>query len=159
MAEPEPTLSEMISQLMRNSQASVALVTLAIIDEWLQKLLLHKMRKLSNTVAARIFDSNGPLHELALKIDIAYAFELIDDDTLKSLRALKDLRNRFAHTQAALHFDSPDIDKLCQKLPGWKRGTDNQKLFDAVAMECIKKISATRERLLMAHALMKRSDS
>ena len=84
MAEPEPTLNEMVSQLMRNSQASIALLTLAIVDEWLQKLLLHKMRELSNTVAARIFDGNGPLHDLASKIDVAYAFELIDGDTLKS---------------------------------------------------------------------------
>ncbi len=40
---PEPELGELIIQLSKNAEAGFALITTAVIDEWLQKLLLTKI--------------------------------------------------------------------------------------------------------------------
>jgi DNA-binding MltR family transcriptional regulator len=153
MPEPEVDLVKVINDLNKNAEAGVVLVTIATVDEWLEKLLLAGMREgLSNEVVKRIFGSYGPLYEFASKVDIAYALDLIDMETLDSLRVLKDIRNAFAHTRELLHFESERISKLCQKLPGWKQGTNNRELFDRIAVECLKKIDAATEKLVFAYA-------
>jgi hypothetical protein len=65
--EPEIDVAEALFQLSRNAEAATALITVAAIDEWLKQLLLARMRKISNNVASRIFDSSGPLYEVAPK--------------------------------------------------------------------------------------------
>jgi hypothetical protein len=109
-----------------------------------------RMRQLSNAEAERIFESYGPLYELGPKADMAYALELIDGETLASLRALKNIRNAFAHTKTPLHFKSPVIDKKCQALPGWNEGIDNRDLFDRIARECIDKIDGQIMQLMFS---------
>lgn len=87
MAEPDFDLAAHIAELSKSTEAGVALVTIAIIDEWLQKLLLTAMRDdLSNGVAKRLFGSYGPFYELASKADMAFALNLIDDETLDRRR-------------------------------------------------------------------------
>ena len=60
MAELEELIEARISELTRSTEAGIALVTVAVVDEWLQRLLLAAMRPISDTVAKRIF-GNGPL--------------------------------------------------------------------------------------------------
>src|SRR4029079_6089132 len=112
--------------LSKNAEAGMALASIAAIDGWLLHLLLAAMRPLSNGVAERIFDSGRPLYDIAPKADLAYAFRLIDDETLLSLRAIKKVRDVFAHSQELIHFNSPDeeMTKARQALPGFKNGAD-----------------------------------
>ena len=77
MAGDDFDLVAHIQDLQRNSESGSALVTVALVDEWLEKLLLTAMRELSNTVATRLFET-GPLQSFAAKADIAFAFRLID---------------------------------------------------------------------------------
>jgi hypothetical protein len=67
-----------ITELTLQSQAGWVLVSAAVLADSLERLLLIKMRTLSNKKAKQIF-KNGPLRNLAAKIDIAWGFELIDD--------------------------------------------------------------------------------
>jgi len=90
-------IGPLIAELSTKSQAWTVLVSAAAVDDRLQKLLLGKMRTMSNEHAKRIF--NGPLARFGPKIDVAYAFELIDDDLHNDLMVIKDIRNEFAHPQ------------------------------------------------------------
>lgn len=118
-----------IADLRRNSEAAMALVMIANVDQWLESLIVRKMRTLSKTVTERIFASFGPLYELAAKIDVAYAFDLIDDEALADLRVLKDIRNAFAHATQNTHFESENIEKLCKKISGVKPKAKSRDVF------------------------------
>ncbi len=156
MAEdnPDPKFEELLlGELDRIAAAGMALVSVAFVDETLKTLLLTAMRQMSNVVASRIFDSNGPLYEVAPKADIAYAFGLIDDATLATLRTLRDIRNRFAHTKTPLHFNSDEIAQLCKKLPGWNIEAQNLVLYKTVAIDCVHTIEAKTKSLALGQAL------
>ena len=150
MPELEELIEARISELTRSTEAGIALVTVAVIDEWLQKLLLTAMRPISDTVAKRIFA--GPLSDVAPKADVAYAFNLIDEHTLTRLRVLKSIRNIFAHTTEPLDFASLEIVNECRGLPGWEKGADAKKLFDSTAVECVKAIDSKTEQLIFQHS-------
>jgi DNA-binding MltR family transcriptional regulator len=152
MSDTDFDLNERIKELQKSSEAGVALVTVAVIDQWLNVLMLTAMRDLSNNVSDRIFGSRGPLYDLAPKVDVAFGFRLIEEDVLSDIRLLRDIRNKFAHTQEVLHFESPAIDALCRNLSGWKPGVNNSELFHKVAFDCVQKIDAKTEQLTFEYA-------
>jgi hypothetical protein len=148
-----------INDLSRNAEAGTALVTVAVIDEWLLNLLLAAMRQLPRSIAERIFGSNRPLYDIAPKADIAFAFNLIDEQTLNNLRSVKKVRDLFAHTRDLIHFNSPDVIEACQALPGFKKGADCREQFDAVAVEVVKAIDGKIQELIFKHAVADRDGS
>jgi hypothetical protein len=152
MAEPDIDLGELIAQLSKNAEAGTALVTVAVIDEWLQKLLLAAMRRLSNTEAEKMFGANRFLYDVAPKADIAYAFRLLDEETYRNLRAVKAVRDLFAHTSEQIHFNSPEIIRACQALPGFKKGIDTHALFIEVSHQVVRAIDAKTNQLIFESA-------
>jgi hypothetical protein len=155
MSEPEPEidLAEHIKLLQDNVASASALVTVAIVNDWLLQLLLASMCPLSNKQSERMFGSYGPLYEVAPKADMAYAFRLIDADTLAALRALNAIRNYFAHTRDMENFTTPEVINLCRSLPGWKEGCDAHVLFEDVAVDCVRKIDAKMTKIAIYQAV------
>ena len=146
-------LSDLVLNLGKRASASAALVSGAIVEEWLQKILLLRMRPVSNRLAKRIFDRYGPLSTFAAKIDIAYAFGLLDETTFNDLRVIKEIRNKFAHSIEVTHFRSDEIDKLLRKLSNWEEPRDAQIVFVDAIEACVKHIEGQYERLMFAQAL------
>ena len=64
----------------------------------------------------RIFCGYGPLSTLAGKLDIAYALGMYDQKTLKILRRIKKIRNKFAHSPKPVQFVDKDIADMCSTL-------------------------------------------
>jgi DNA-binding MltR family transcriptional regulator len=105
------------------------------------------MRSLSNTKAKRIFE--GPLASFGAKTDVAYAFELIDDDVYNDLRVIKDIRNEFAHSLATVSFASPEIVELVKKFRGWNTDIfDAFKFFNARVTSCLVRIDQKTQQIL-----------
>jgi hypothetical protein len=107
-------------RLLTHSQ--FVLVSASLLENDLKKMLVAAMRPASKTYNARIFDQPGsPLNSLDGCILIAYSFRLIDEKLLKRLDVIKKIRNRFAHTMAAIDFDrTPELESLLLEL-GWTR--------------------------------------
>lgn len=55
------TSGEYINLLSQHAEAGNALVAAGLVEDTLQKLFLHAVIPLSNTLAAKIFDGLGPL--------------------------------------------------------------------------------------------------
>src|SRR5260370_39946057 len=87
----EPELG--ILNLIERSQAGQVLVAAEILDELLQQLLLYAGRNVSNTLASRLFKRYGPVISCSAKIDIAYLFRHLSDETYSDLRAIKHIRH------------------------------------------------------------------
>jgi len=147
------TQEDLMNILSQQTEAGNALVVAGIVEDWLEKLLLARGRTISNTVAERIFEGMGPLRSFSGKIDVAYLFELIDEDVAGDLRVIKDIRNKFAHTTQFVHFQSEHIAKGCQKLSNWKPGKSNEECYRDRAIECVNLMKAAVERFIYASAL------
>lgn len=150
--EPEK-LAEIILQLAKNTQAGIVLMAVALLDNSLQLLLLTAMRPLSNKVADAILGDRGPLYETAPKANVAFGFQLIDEETFRALKALTNIRNKFAHMRAQLTFESTVILDACHALPGWNKDCDPFKLFTDTAEECAKAIDAKMDELTLKDAM------
>jgi hypothetical protein len=125
------TPEEIIASLERHALGRDAIEMAGHMEGWLKKVLLAVGRPLSKTGIAKLFDGYGPLSQFSAKIDIAYFFGLIDQTTYDDLRAIKDIRNKFAHATTPILFTSESVDRECQRLAGWKIGNDNHSLFEA----------------------------
>ncbi|WP_375780840.1 hypothetical protein ACE103_20075 [Bradyrhizobium sp. ma5] len=132
----EATPDETIQYLGEHLDGAFALMMAGGLEANLEDMLTAVCRPLSNTMRAKIFDGYGPLSQFSAKIDIAYIFELIDKTTYDDLRAIKDIRNKFAHTTSYVLFSNEHIDRECQKLSGWKKDHDNRLLFENRCIAC-----------------------
>lgn len=147
------TPEETIETLRDHVEASEGLVMASCIETWLERLLIAVSRPLSNTTAAKIFAGYGPLSQFSAKIDIAYIFKFIDETTYNDLRAIKEIRNRFAHTTEHLFFSSEKVARECQRLKGWGPGVNNRALFFERCNACYESISARMDKQLFDGAM------
>jgi DNA-binding MltR family transcriptional regulator len=95
----------------------------------------------------------GPLESFSGKIEVSYAFELIDEETYYDLRIIKEIRNTFAHAAAVTHFRSDEVTKFLKKFKQWNAVIDPLLLFNERVAFCLTKIDAALERLILASAL------
>lgn len=139
-----PDVRDILRQALKNTDAVDAIVTGAVLNDWLEKLLRAAMRQpLPAKVSERLFNSTRVLYELAPKADIAFAMQLIDKETLDSLRIIIDIRNKLAHpeTLEPMNLDSPTISALCHSFPRWKPGLQNYRVFRTTVNDCMLAIS------------------
>jgi len=118
------------ADLSEYSETTVAVVFASRVEDALEYGIKAKMRAdLSSSLSDRLFKHYGPLTTFSGKIDIAHAFSVIGAESYSDLRAIKDIRNRFAHSKNVMRFDSPEIAPLLQKLSGWTAKAKRMELF------------------------------
>ena len=141
-------------QLKRLSQSGAVLVSAAALDGGLRNLLLLTM-SLSNNKAEQVF-GRGPLYHFSPKIDIAYAFKVIDEDLYNDLRIIKDIRNKFAHPEGPTDFNTPKIKDLVQKFDSWTSMHDEYALFIQRVEHCLSELDALTNRALCVQVLARK---
>jgi DNA-binding MltR family transcriptional regulator len=94
-----------------------AIMAASALDDALELALLSKMRQLNSDMKKRIFEGHGPLSNLAGKIDIAYALEVITHEFYESLRKINNIRVKFAHQTTLLTFQDHEISAIIDSLP------------------------------------------
>ena len=62
-------------------------------------------------------------------------------------------RDAGAHTNEMIVFSSPDVRAVCQKLTGWEKDSDPEKIFDARCIFCVEQIKQQIELKLKAQTL------
>jgi DNA-binding MltR family transcriptional regulator len=132
---------------------STAVVSVSIVQDWLAAVIKGRMRSLSSKLEERLFSGHGPLSTFSGMIDLGYAFELFDTKIYNDLRALKDIRNAFAHSTDALHFDSPELTKHFQKLTGWDKNSSPGTLFSDRIHAVVDALKPQTEINLMVQAI------
>jgi hypothetical protein len=61
----------------------------------------------------KLFGINAPVGSFANKITLAYALEIIGDETYTNLELIRGIRNAFAHAKQPIDFDSSQIKDAC----------------------------------------------
>jgi hypothetical protein len=144
MPTPPPIVTE---------DTGTAIVLATEVEIELERLLLLRM-SLSNKKAKGLFKRT--LRSFEAKIEVAYAFELMDDDLRGDLNAIRDIRNDFAHPGLdLLHFGNPEIVKHMRGFKGWEaEKEDNPGAFFRQKVEdCLQRLRAKWDPFLYAKAL------
>lgn len=151
---PDEALSH-IKEFAKMADASYVIVSASIIEDWLTMAIKSKLRPgMSLNFEARIFRNYGPLSTFSSRIDIAYAMEIISDEMFDDLRAIKDVRNAFAHAKQVIFFGSDELTPLFQKFRGWTHGASQIDLFDAKIKKCIFRFQSQAARSALVRALL-----
>jgi DNA-binding MltR family transcriptional regulator len=107
---------------------------------------------MSNGLAKDLFDK-GPLGTFSAKIDLARAMGILDEAAQSDLRAIKAVRNVFAHAENPVRFTSPEVLAKAQRLALWRDGADARMLFDAAVERSEAAIDEKIHALLYEHAI------
>lgn len=140
---PENTILQLVKLIegtAKQTHASVAITRSAYLELGLERIIKKAMLRLPRDLDNKLFKGYGPLSSFSAKIDIAYSLKYISNDYHRTLHAVREVRNLFAHTYENLHFDSdePALVKATAKLPKPKKilPTNKLHLFIAITDEC-----------------------
>lgn len=105
-------------ELNGGSERACAVVGAAILDVSLEELLRAYLvdddPELANLLHAR--NDFAPLRDFGSRITCAYLLGAIDRNARDDLRVVKDVRNRFSHSERGLSFRDGEISKKVAKL-------------------------------------------
>ena len=147
-----PHLEAKDEEVFLNAESGHAILEAARLDQLLQKLLLTYMPRMSNDLAENVFDNMGPLATFSAKILLARALGLIDGPIYSDLKAIKAIRNAFAHAEEALHFDSDHIIGKARSFVDWRDRAKAKNLFDNAVSRCVGAIKRKTDELVYAQA-------
>ncbi|MGM9480236.1 MltR family transcriptional regulator [Roseateles sp. NT4] len=115
-----PQLAEIeraVGNLARLSHAASAMVVAAALDRILEEALFTKMAVQNREMRDKLFSDHGVLRDFSAKIDVAFAFGVLDRQHYKLITAIRRCRNAFAHSKAILNFESAEIKEILGEGP------------------------------------------
>jgi hypothetical protein len=97
---------------------SVAVMARALVDYWLGRAILTRLREMDSKEQDAMLDGNGfgPLSTFHAKIWIGYSVGLYASEARDDLVKIKRVRNLFAHADEEIEFADKDVAKLCMGL-------------------------------------------
>lgn len=119
-----------VANLHSKAQIGRILVETALVGNMLDELIKYRMLNLSPKLEEKLFNSSmGALHSFSSKIDIAYAFAMIDHTEYRDLHGVRGVRNALAHTMNEKHFDSPEVVKCLRQISDYKNTLNKDEFF------------------------------
>lgn len=98
---------QLLDKLLNESGRGAILIGTSHVDEHLTMLIEAVFPSNRKVYKNRLLKYPGPISSFSAKIELAYAFRLIDETLYNSLNALRKIRNEAAHSSSA--FDLVDI--------------------------------------------------
>ncbi|MER9590916.1 hypothetical protein NKI94_19185 [Mesorhizobium australicum] len=137
VSEPVKRLQESVAKYqatvataLERLPTGVVLTLAASLENHLRNALESHMPGLSSKLAKDLYGT-GPLGTFSGKIKIARAFGILPAALAAELTKIKDIRNDFAHSEANLTFQTPDIEKQVRALEIGEQSTakSSQEIF------------------------------
>lgn len=117
------------SQVIRDTHMNTVVRVVALLDECIKLTLSMKLLVNGEAVTKRMFAHKGKLATLEKKIRKAHDLGMLDGIANKDAHLLRKIRNQFAHTRDALHFDAPSIVARISQLSTYAASETNQAAF------------------------------
>lgn len=106
-------INKLHDEIKTISDRACAIVCVAYLDDFLQKIILSFLCEDSTAQNKTLFAQNGPLSTFSSKIVLAYRLGLISKYEQNSLNLIRKIRNAFAHD---LHTDSFEYNPIKELL-------------------------------------------
>lgn len=116
----EPPSSEVMQTIVKAMQEgtddrSVALLSAALTETAVRSAIAYILRPHAK-ILKRLFFQDGPFSDFSRCISGAAALHLIGDKTTANLDVIRAVRNVFAHCMSDVLFDTPEIERACNRL-------------------------------------------
>lgn len=108
----------MARDLQRESDRAMVVVGASLLEDGLREMIRTKFRVMNGEKlkSLRIFDHDGPIGSFSKKITMGYALGLIDEQTVKELTDIREMRNACAHSFRPIDFATPELANVCKRL-------------------------------------------
>lgn len=123
-SEPELNeLGEFLNSFNKESDRGAVLLATSILDEWLLDIIQSYLinDKVSNEL---LLGFGAPLGTFSARIKAAFSLGLIEKNEFEEINIIRKIRNEFGHSWKGVSFESPKIEKECNKLD-WLGPTDD----------------------------------
>lgn len=105
-SEEYPDLNfEFIYKLSNESQRGAVLIGVSKLEEYFDKLILHVLPSKVKAYTSRLLKYPGPISSFSGKIELLFAFRIIDKRFYNSVNVLRKVRNKAAHSSESFNFD------------------------------------------------------
>ena len=81
-----------------------------------EQLIIEALPKHDDETVGKLLERDGALNSFYAKIYLGFALGLYDLTTVDNLEAIRRIRNAFAHTAIAIHFETQQIIDEIRKL-------------------------------------------
>jgi hypothetical protein len=102
-------------EIHRMDDRAAAIISCGYLERSLEAAVRSKLKD-DKKILNKFLRGMGPLATLSAKIDMAFLLDLYDDDYLKCLHSVREIRNLFSHDPNPLHFSAPEIVKCSEGL-------------------------------------------
>ena len=106
--------NDMVAMFHEESDRAAALLAGIVAEEYTETLLREFARP--DKDVDELFNRYGPLSSFAARINVAYAFRLIDNQLRSDLNYIRTVRNRFAHELHNTSFSASPVREICKNL-------------------------------------------
>jgi DNA-binding MltR family transcriptional regulator len=130
------------AQVLRDTHAETMLRLGTLLDETLEIVIKTHALKSGKSINEKAFQKRGKLEKLADKIKKAETEGLLDKVAFKDADLLREIRNEFGHLKTKLHFASPEITKLAERLSTYDPAKPNQAAILAAMTKVTNRLKA-----------------
>lgn len=122
------TFDELFDKLLNETGRGAILIGTSYVEEHLEKFITRILPQSDKKYTERLFNYPGPLGSFSAKIELSYAFRLIDVRTYNSLNYLRKIRNEAAHSSKDFSLTDKDIDKAFDLGEGFRTLVHNESM-------------------------------
>jgi DNA-binding MltR family transcriptional regulator len=108
-------LQGFLAEFQNESDRAAAILSAALLDEWLRRLLVSFLIDVPKEVDAML-DVEQPIGSFGARIRLAYCLGLLDEKLFRLLTLIKKVRNEFAHQLHGLTFETAEVAETCATL-------------------------------------------
>jgi DNA-binding MltR family transcriptional regulator len=136
IAPRDPT--GLASELVNESDRAIVILVATILDDALTELLAKRIIiSLDQKQLDYIFRFEGPLGSFSSRIEVAYLFGFIDNNTRSHLTDIREMRNACAHSKQEMTFATKELLNVATRLSGSLRANTRAEVRLAFLAEFI----------------------
>ncbi|MDX2145871.1 MAG: MltR family transcriptional regulator [Rhodospirillaceae bacterium] len=95
--------------LVKGPQMVTVILGSALVEHEIENLLLQVLKNKDSNILDELTNADGPISTFSQKILLGYALGLFDKKVMNAMKAIKKIRNAFAHARKILKLDDPII--------------------------------------------------
>lgn len=139
---------DFIYSLTNESSRGAVLIGTAKVEEYLEKLIISVLPKEEKKYRDRLLNYPGPISSFSSKIELTFAFRLIDRNLYDALNVLRKIRNKVAHSSE--QFELTEVQQEIEAITNFE--TNFEVVIQKLAFDNLEKMKKHQMREAIKNA-------